>query len=203
MLNFKIQFLTRFFNKVWKPLKSSHGLWCDLQPFPSECICIISFHFWKLWYYAPLFISKLSSELSHLTMCIFLEDLKKPSVWKGKKKSSLPFLWCLLYDLYLEQEVLGQECLLIKEWKKNLWISIFMMFFAAMSSYSKSTSCMVFENHRKKSHFTTICCESSNKETKQDWKGFQSKSASMKFFKTYMSLKSSFWKIFLIYLEYF
>ena len=142
-------------------------MWCDLQPFPSECICIISFHFWKLWYYAPLFISKLSSELSHLTMCIFLEDLKKPSVWKGKKKSCLPFLWCLLYDLYLEQEVLGQECLLIKEWKKNLWISIFMMFFAAMSSYSKSTSCMVFKNHRKKSHFTTICCESSNKETEK------------------------------------
>ena len=36
-----------------------------------------------------------------------------------KEKKSLPFLWCLLYDLYLEQEVLGrQECLLIKEWKK-------------------------------------------------------------------------------------
>ena len=27
-----------------------------------------------------LFISKLSSELSHLTMCIFLEDLKKEEI---------------------------------------------------------------------------------------------------------------------------
>ena len=83
----KSLFLQKLESQVRKPLKSL-GSSCDLQPFPFMHLHHFIFGSDAL----SLFISKLSSELSHLTMCIFLEDLKKEEI--------SPFLWCLLYDLY-------------------------------------------------------------------------------------------------------